>query len=244
MEPIVLHQPPTRPWGTPNMSPFCIKLEAYLRMAEVPYKAVPADFRASPKGKIPFVELDGKLMGDSQLIIEELERRLGDQALDAGLTPRERALGRAVRRTLEEATYFAGMYFRWQTDEGFAVLAPEFKKMLPAPFRLLLPMIRRKTRKMLRLQGTGRHTPEEVAAMGAADLAAVAELLGDQDFLLGARPRTVDATVFAFLESIGGFPLETGVRAGIEAHANLVAYRARVRARWWKDLAAGDSADA
>ena len=237
MEPLVLHQPSTRPWGTPNMSPFCTKLETYLRMAEVPYKAVPADFRAAPKGKIPFVELDGKRMGDSQLIVEELERRLGDRALDAGLAPRDRALGRTVRRMLEEATYFAGMYFRWQMDEGFAVLAPEFKRMLPAPFRLLVPMIRRKTKKQLKLQGTGRHTPDEVAAMGAADLGAVAELLGDQDFLLGARPRTVDATIFAFLESIGGFPLESGVRAGIDAHANLLAYRARVRERWWKDLA-------
>ena len=237
MEPIVLHQPPTRPWGTPNMSPFCCKLETYLRMAEVPYTTVAADFRKAPKGKIPFVSIDGgPLMGDSQLIIDELEHRLGERALDADLSPRDRALVRMVRRTMEEAFYFVGLYFRWKTDDGYAVLAPEFKKMLPAPFRILLPMIRRGTKKKLYAQGTGRHTASEVAAMGAADLAAVAELLGDRPFLLGDRPRTVDATIFAFLEGVLGFPLESAIQVAA-AHPNLVAFRARVRDGWWKDLA-------
>ena len=235
VEPIVLHQPPTRPWGTPNMSPFCCKLETYLRMAEVPYQAVAADFRKAPKGKIPFVSIDGKLMGDSQLIIDELERRLGDRALDADLSPRDRATGRVVRRTMEEAFYFVGLYFRWKTDEGYAVLAPEFKKILPGPFRILVPMIRRSTKKKLHEQGTGRHTVEEVAAMGTDDLAAVAELLGDRPFVLGDRPHTVDATVFAFLEGVLGFPLDSAVKVAA-AHPNLVAFRARVRERWWKDL--------
>jgi glutathione S-transferase len=237
VEPIVLHQPPTRPWGTPNMSPFCCKLETYLRMAEVPYTAVAADFRKAPKGKIPFVSIDGgALMGDSQLIIEELERRLGDRALDHGLSPRDRATGRIVRRAMEEALYFVGLYFRWKTDEGYALLAPEFKKILPAPLRIAMPLIRRRVKKQLHKQGTGRHTVEEVAAMGAADLGAVAELLGDRPFLLGDRPRTPDATIYAFLEAVLGFPLESAIQVAA-SHPNLVAYRGRVRERWWKDLA-------
>ncbi len=238
VEPIVLYQPPGRPWGMPNMSPFCAKLETYLRMAEVPHEVKPADFRKAPKGKIPFVGIDDKLMGDSQLIIEELERRLGDKALDAGLGPRDRAIARSVRRMLEEATYFVGIYFRWHSDDGFRVLAPEFKKILPGPLRLLMPMIRRGVKKKLRGQGTGRHTADEVAAMGAADLDAVAELLGDQDFLFGEKPHTVDASVFAFVETLAGFPLDSPLQRHLHSHPNLVAFRDRVRARWWKDLAA------
>ncbi|HTJ46296.1 MAG TPA: glutathione S-transferase family protein [Kofleriaceae bacterium] len=238
MDKLILHQPHTRPWGTPNLSPFCTKLETYLRMAEVPYEAVPADFRKAPKGKIPFVALDGELLGDSQLIIEELEQRLGDRALDAGLPPRDHATARLLRRTLEEAYYFVGMYFRWQTDDGYAVLAPEFKRVLPAPFRIAMPMIRRGTKKQLHKQGTGRHTREEVAAMGERDLAAFSELLGDRPFLFGDRPRTVDATLYAFMESTFGFPLDSPLQRAAKTHANLVAYRDRVRDRWWKDLAA------
>jgi glutathione S-transferase len=222
----------------PNLSPFCAKLETYLRMAEVPHSVVAADLRKAPKGKIPFVTIDSQLIGDSQLIIEELERRLGDRALDAGLGARERAVARSVRRMLDEAFYFVGMYFRWGTDDGFRVLAPEFKKVLPGPLRILLPVIRRSVKKALHKQGTGRHTPEEVASIGAADLDAVAELLGDQDFLFGARPRTVDASVFAFIEGIAGFPLDSPLKQHLLAHPNLVAYRDRVRTRWWKDLEA------
>jgi len=221
----------------PNLSPFCAKLETYLRMAEIPHTVVPVDFRKAPKGKIPFVTIDGALMGDSQLVIEELERRAGERALDAGLSARDRAIARTVRRMLDEAFYFVGVYFRWGTDDGYQVLAPEFKKALPAPVRALaMPLIRRSVKKTLHKQGTGRHTPAEVAAMGSADLDALSELLGDADFLYGARPCTVDASVFAFLEGILGFPLESPVQRHARSRANLVAYRDRVRARWWKDL--------
>jgi hypothetical protein len=86
--------------GTPNTSPFCAKLETYLRITETPYTTAPFKRSQMPKGKIPYVELDGAFVGDSQLIIEELERRLGAKALDVGLGAADRALSRMVRRTL------------------------------------------------------------------------------------------------------------------------------------------------
>src|SRR5262245_38562720 len=92
---LTLFQPPTRPWKTPNVSPFCTKLECYLRMAEIPYKTASMQIGKAPKGKIPYVELpDGKRMGDSHLIIDHLERALTDEgkpALDAGLSAHDRA---------------------------------------------------------------------------------------------------------------------------------------------------------
>lgn len=237
MESIALYQPPGRPWGTPNLSPFCSKLETYLRMAGVPHTIEPADMRKAPKGKIPYAAIDGGLMGDSQLIVETLEGRLGDAALDAGLAPRDRAIGHALRRMLEEGLYFVSMYNRWATDGGYAVLAPVFKQVVPAPLRLLMPVIRRSVRKSLRAQGTGRHTADEVMAMGIADLDAFATLLGDQPFLLGDKPRTVDASGFAFAASILGFPAESRLRTHALGKANLVAYRDRIAARWWPELA-------
>ena len=233
MDEITLHQPPARSWGSPNASPFCTKLETYLRMAEVPYKLAPMKPGQMPKGKIPYVHMDGKFMGDSQLIIEELERKLGDKALDRGLAKHDAAVARLARRTLEEGTYFVGVYVRWQLDDGYAAIRAEFKKMLPG---LVVSIIRRGIIKKTHAQGTSRHTPEEAMAMGAADLAAIAQLLGDKPFFLGDQPRTVDATVFAFIEALLGFPVDSPLKAAIGAHANLVAYRKRIRERWWKDL--------
>jgi glutathione S-transferase len=237
MNELVLYQPPTRPWGTPNMSPFCAKLECYLRMTEIPYRTASSGLmRGAPKGKIPWVELDGTLIGDSQLVIEELERRLaadGKRGLDAGLSPRDAALARLARRTIEEGMYFVGVYARWQYDVGYAAIKDEFNKLVPG---IVVPIVRRQMRKKLHQQGTGRHAFDEAMAMGAADLDAIAELLGDKPYLLGEAPRVVDCALFGFLESVLGFPVDTPLRDRAAAHANLAAFRRRVRERWWKDL--------
>jgi len=233
MNEITLYQPPTRPWRSPNLSPFCTKLECYLRIAEVPYKLAPAKFNKTPKGKVPYVELgDGTAMGDSHLIIAELERRLaaeGKPALDAGLSAHDAATAHLLRRTLEEGYYFIAVYSRWH------LVREEFKKFVPG---LIIPLIRRGMRKKLHEQGTGRHTEAEIMAMGAADLAACSEILGDKPFLFGDAPRTADCTLFAVLVATLAFPLDTKLKQAIQSHANLVAFHDRVRARWWKDLAA------
>jgi glutathione S-transferase len=236
MNELTLHQPPTRPWGMPNMSPFCTKLETYLRITEIPHKLAKFARGDAPKGKVPYIHLDGELIGDSQLIIEELERRLvkdGKPALDTGLSPRDAAIGRLARRTIEEAFYFVAVYTRWKSDAGFTAVREEFKKFLPG---FIVPIVRREMNKKLKGQGTGRHSIEEVMAMGAADFDAIAEVLGDKPFFLGDAPRTVDCTLFAFVEGVLGFPVDSSMKASIGAHANLVAYRKRIRDRWWRDL--------
>jgi glutathione S-transferase len=204
---LTLYQLPTRPWGSPNMSPFCMKLECYLRMAEVPYEIARMQIGKAPKGKIPYiVRADGTRMGDSQLIIKALEREraaAGKPTLDAELSARDAALGHLVRRALDEAFYFAAVYVRWETPDGYAAVREEMTKFLP---RIAMPIVHRSIRKKLHAQ---QH---------------------------GDRPRTVDCTVFAFLEAMLGFPVESALKARLAAHANLVAYRERIRARWWSDV--------
>ena len=56
-------------WGLPNASPFCMKLETYLRMAALPYHvAKNADVRKAPKKKLPFIDDGGKVIADSGFI--------------------------------------------------------------------------------------------------------------------------------------------------------------------------------
>ena len=241
MKELTLYQPPSRPWNTPNLSPFCTKLECYLRMAEVPYRPAAMQVGKAPKGKIPYVEFaDGQRMGDSQLVIEQLERALvaeGKPALDDGLSAHDRAIGHLTRRALEDGYYFVALYARWRRDDGYAVIRREFKRFLPG---LVISYVRRGILKKLDGQGTGRHSFEEVAAIGAADFESCAELLGDKPFLFGDRPRTADCTLFAFVESLLGAPIESPNRAAAAARPNLVAYRKRIRERWWKDLVAAE----
>ena len=61
-------------WGTPDLSPFVIKLETWLRLAGLPYERRDGgNPMQAPRGKIPYLEIDGERLGDSQVIIEELQ---------------------------------------------------------------------------------------------------------------------------------------------------------------------------
>ena len=55
-KPIILWQMPPI-WGLPNPSPFCMKLETWLRMSGLPYEAKAITGPPKSKsGKIPYIE--------------------------------------------------------------------------------------------------------------------------------------------------------------------------------------------
>ena len=61
-------------FGLPNASPFCMKVENYLRMAVLPYEIAPnASHFKAPKGKLPYIEDGAKVVADSSFIIEYLK---------------------------------------------------------------------------------------------------------------------------------------------------------------------------
>ena len=56
--PVVVVQFPDL-WGR-NVSPFGLKLEAWLRLADIPYTVEPStDLGKAPKGKLPYIRDDG-----------------------------------------------------------------------------------------------------------------------------------------------------------------------------------------
>ncbi|WP_441289907.1 glutathione S-transferase family protein [Sorangium sp. KYC3313] len=231
---ITLYQAPAA-WGVPNISPFCLKLETWLRMAGLPYEVRSADPRRAPKGKIPYADIDGCTMGDSQLIIEHMERAHGDK-LDAHLTAEARARGHVIRRMLEEAFYWMVVFVRWSEPEGWAAYRPIFLPLMPRVVGgVIVELLRKRMTGMLRAQGTGRHSREEIYAQGKADLGAIATLLGDQPFMLGTEPSSVDATVYALLASVLRFPVDSPLKRHAEAQPNLVAYCERMRQRYYAD---------
>jgi glutathione S-transferase len=226
---IRLHVFPPIISGTPNPGPFCVKLEAALRIAGVPYEVTHDSNPASgPKGKMPFVEIDGERMGDSTLILERLAREQGVD-LDQGLTPRERAQSHALQRMIEERLYSVMLYSRWSEPANWAKLRRLFFGGLPFPLRMILPRSIRKARmQSLHAQGTGRHARDEIYALGAADLKAIGDILGDKPFFFGDRPTLADVTAFAFLVSIIGPDFDSPLKESALSHANLVSHTERM----------------
>lgn len=107
-------------FGLPQCSPYVMKTEVQLMIADVPYVAAPAMPEHGPKGQIPFIDDGGVRIGDSSFIRLHIEARYGVD-LDAGLTPLERAQAWAVERMLEN-------HFAWTTSPGRYFIPENFEK--------------------------------------------------------------------------------------------------------------------
>lgn len=221
-------------FGLPNASPFCMKLETYLRMAGLPFELVnDGDVLKAPKGKLPYIDDDGRRLADTHFIIEDLKARYGDR-LDAGLSAVERALTTAFERLIEEDLYWAMVYTRWMVDEGWQKTRVAFFGALPVPLRWLLPpLARRGLRVQLRGHGMGRHSAEEIAGIGCRDVDALADFLADKPFMLGEQPRSLDASAHAFLANLLWAPVDSPIQRHARSRPALEAYCQRMKARYF-----------
>lgn len=224
---ITLHVAPTK-WAF-NPSPFCEKVEVYCRLAGIPFERVHTQPVGAPRGKLPWLS-DGALrVPDSGLILEYLAGRFGDR-LDGALDERARAEAHLIRRTCEESLYFTIVYSRWIDPVGWAVIKPLFFGDLPPLVRDVVPgIVRRSTRQALRGQGYGRHAPEEVYALGTADLTALAAMLNGRPFAVGDHPTSCDATLYAFLLNILEAPVESPLKVAAGRYPVFADYLDRMR---------------
>ncbi len=228
-----------RHFGLPDPSPFVVKAEVLLKMAGVAYQTAAGVFAKSPKHKMPYIDDDGLILGDSTFIRWHLEAKHG-VALDGSLSPLEKANAWAYEKLVEEHLYFAIVDARWSDDKDFERGPAVFFNAAPAPIRPFVKwMIRRKVRQNLQSQGMGRHSRAEIVRLATADLDAIATFLADKPWLMGAEPCGSDATVWAFVNSALCPHFDNAVRAAGERHANLVAYSERGARRWFPDLAVG-----
>lgn len=221
-------------FGLPNASPFCMKVETYLRMAGLAYELPRGvDLRKAPKGKLPYIEDGGKRIADSGFIIDYLKQTYGDK-LDAHLTERERAQALAMRRMVEENLYWVAIYTRWIEDDGFASTSRVFFDGMPPVLKQIVPFIaRRAIRREIHGHGMGRHSRDEIYAIGCQDVRALAHLLGNQPYFMGDQPCSLDATTYAFLANLLWVPIASPLLEEAKQHANLEAYCQRMKARYF-----------
>ena len=224
-------------FGMPDTSPFVIKTEVQLKMAGLAYERVSAIPPQAPNGKLPYIDDHGEAVSDSTFIRAHVERKYSVD-LDAGLDSRQRAQAWAIERLLEDHLYFAMVWFRWIDPDNFAKGPAHFADSAPEADRAQLrhDMQARKASD-LHAQGIGRHAPERIAELGERSIDALAQLLGDEPYLMGESPSGVDATAFGILASVLAPLFDTPLRRTVEARPNLVAYVARMMQRYYPDHA-------
>jgi glutathione S-transferase len=230
---LTLYQFPTS-FDLPNTSPFCMKLETYLRMANIAYeiKIVQNPARA-PKGKLPFIKDDGKVIADSSIIIDYLKQKYGN-SLDSHLTPTQLAQNVAWSRLMDEHLYWTIVYSRWIDPVNWIKLKPVFFGKIPPLIRNLVAWkVQRNMQQQIDRHGMGKHTQSEIYQMGVDDLNAMVVQLGNQPFFTGDKPCSIDASVYSYLASIIMVPIDTPMKVFAMSHDNINQYCNRMKVKYY-----------
>lgn len=204
-----------------------------LKMAGLAYREKKAAPFKAPKGKLPFIEDDGKIIEDSTFIRLHIEKKYGFE-YDDGLDQEQKAIGWMLEKACEDHLYWIVLADRWLDDANFHKGPTRFFDALPVALRpLVRTLIRRKIRRDAWGQGLLRHGPEQRAELARRGLRAFTTILGDKPFLFGDRPHGADATLGAF--AMGALcPLfASATRDEAEKLPTLVAYARRIEAAYF-----------
>ena len=217
-------------FGLRETGPFVLKTMSYMKLAGIPFtEQVQGDPRKAPKKKIPYIEDDGVEIGDSTFIIKHLKEKYGDP-LAEGLSAYQLAKGHSIKVMLEERTYWAGMiYPRWVKKDHHQMIADTFFGEIPKFLRMtIFGVVAKGVAKSAAGQGILAHDDAEIYELGVDDIKTVEAMLGDKDFLLGAKPAEVDATAYAFLHGMSAEVFPNPVQAHIRGSEALMEYLARM----------------
>lgn len=224
-------------FNLPSPSPFCVKLELLLKMAEIPYSnRYDADVRKAPKAKLPYIVVDGKdIIADSEIILRYLKDS-GQFTLDEWLSETQTAQCVAVTRLVEDHLYWLLVDSRWLNDEVWPVLKKEFFAALPPVVKSIVPgLVRKQVGKVLYGQGLGRHNQEERDKFANDDLAALNGILAGKNYIMGERICSVDATVYGVLSGIYYPDFGTPLQTLALKYPKLLAYCDRITGEYFQE---------
>lgn len=217
----------------PNLSPYCVKVETWLRMHHIEYEVFPAR-RRSRKNSTPYIFFNGKEYSDSNFIIDFLTDYFKLDPTD-GLSPEMQGVARAYGKMVDENTSWTYMLYRfvWHQPSFARVFRPQGPWFLS---EILRRNIGRYIKEKAIYHGIGRNTPEEIEEIARRDLRAISNWLGKKNFFMGDKATKVDATIFGHLCQVAyvdmPYPHKKIMR---DDYPNLLDYLDRVKSEYWSD---------
>ena len=195
--------------GQFSLSPFCVKAAFLLNASGLKWRREDtSDPRKMPYQKLPVLKAPGQLIPDSDNIREHLEKQ--GARFDEGLTDAQKAHSRALIRMAEEHLYFHVVLDRWGNEAVWPTIRDAYFQKIPRILRKpVTNRIRNSLLDGLRTQGLGRLTSAERMIRIEPDLAAIAALLWQSDYLFGDHPTAADFSMAAVLGAMRATPVET-----------------------------------
>lgn len=219
-------------WGLPTTGPFALKLLAWLGLNGISFEQVIENNPAKgPLGKSPWIELEGRRIGDSDAIIRLLADR-HDINLVLGATLDDRAIAHAFKTTFEERFHQILEWELFVHPAGAAFINETVRSQTPPVIGAIISRsMRRHFAGQLHARGIARHAPETIAEMGRADLDALAARLADRPFLTGDEPVLADLAIFGQVAPMLHWPMDTPVAGHGKGIAVLRDWSDRIKTR-------------
>jgi hypothetical protein len=172
----------------------------------------------SPKGKIPWITLNGEHVSDSQFCIDFMIKKF-NKDLSAHLGPADKAVVHSFLKMTEESLRWCMAYHRFFVGKASDIAMPGF----------VFKIVGDKLRKEIVAQGYGRHSTDEgffqiffqllisiyityglcffmqnlqVYQIGFEDLRSLNEFIGGKKYLMGEKVCNEDASIFGNLVQI------------------------------------------
>ena len=225
---ITLFQYPSSYGADISVSPYCAKFELYLRLTARDYKTEKANPLKSPNKAVPYVRWeDGTIEAESDQLIGRLEAQ--GPSLDEGLTDADKARAAELQKLAEGVLYYACVYHRFADPDTWPIQRKTVLQLVPwllSP--ILTRVIRRSQIKKCAAHGFVTDADYSKAVDAAQQLS---DALGDNDYMLGNAPRTVDCAVWANLASCASTSTKGAARDAIRADDRLMAYIRRLASR-------------
>ncbi|MED7820065.1 MULTISPECIES: glutathione S-transferase family protein [unclassified Francisella] len=198
---IHLNQLPPLKGKNYSSSPFCLKLELYLKVMDIDYKNhFNLEFNKSPTGKMPYIETMGKKFADSNLIIKMLEQQ-NQVSIDSHLDPQQKTISTAFIRLCEDSLYWVGVYGRW-ADKNNTAWKKDFTESINLPkamANIIYPVAKRNVLRQLKAIGVVNLTNDEIYSKAEENLKAITDFLGDREYFFNNKVSLVDLVVFSFV---------------------------------------------
>ena len=208
-------------FGLEDNNPYGLKVFAFLKLCDLPFDHRHIlDTKSAPRGQLPYIVDDQESIGDSDAIVAHLKRKYS-LTIDDSLTNAQQDLHLLIRRTLDDL-YWVMSYSRWRDPRFWPFFKEAFLKTHASITADSLDAAQKFNFERYHYQGIGRFEPEAAYARGIADLQAVANLLGGNEFMFGTKPGSIDASIYGFVANIFFYDIDTPLKQFVLTQANLV----------------------
>lgn len=227
-----------RPKHALTLSPFCLKLETFFKMAQIPYKnKYTVSTSNTQKKKLPVIMDDGVMIEDSSLIIKYLTEKYHVD-LDKNLTTEQGAIGKAFQWLCEKSIVDIIVYFRWVDQKNW----PLFRDVVftGAPWFIKATVgnaMSKNIKKTLWEHGIGRFTDDEKMQILRENLTSISNYLGDKKYFFGNQPTTIDCVLFGVLSQLKDFHFVPQFKGLLLGYPNLYKYIENMTQSYWVDSA-------